>query len=88
MGYVPPVAPTAAELIRKDLEPTLMPLYNIFEIGYNRDAAFPLPGGRGYKKYVEDLYGPPKRDWFPVWNYGLLASLFALPIAILWAIFG
>ncbi len=85
MGYVPP---TAAELIRRDLEPTLMHLYNIYETAYNRDASFPLPGGPSYRKYVEDLYGPPKRDWLPLMGRILIADLIALPIAILWAIFG
>ncbi len=39
-----------------------------------------------YQSYLRDLYGPPRRDWMPLWNYTFLAGLFALPLAIVWAV--
>jgi len=36
-----------------------------------------------YQRYLLDLYGPAKSDWFMRANYGLLVSLLALAVTIL-----
>ena len=84
MGYVPPKAPSAAELIRADLEPQLSALYGVWSTA----SAFLGPHRRsGYQAYLDDLYGGRRPDrWFLFLNYALLALMIALPIALVWAL--
>jgi len=86
MGYVPP---SAAELIRKDLEPVLVSLFQLDNTYSAMSQLFrEVRTYNGYEQYRNDLYGPPKRDWLPLMGRILIADLIALPIVILWAIFG
>lgn len=39
-----------------------------------------------YQRWLWDNYGPPRRDWFGVLNYSVLAALMALPLVLLWAV--
>ena len=87
---MPRAGVTAAELIRKDLEPILSALYGTFSIGaeYLR-ASYEEFGSDGYRGYIEDLYGSRRPDWtFLILNYTLLGCLIALPLAIAWLVFG
>lgn len=95
MGYAPPpsgvivlpenVTYRAAELIRRDLEPQLMELYQVWSLPQMR-VVHPSP--TSYQRYIYDLYGVPGRNWLPFLSHGLLVSLVALVVAIVMLIAG
>jgi hypothetical protein len=87
MGYVPPQPPSRPNPTRggrRDVELQR-------EIDASYDGWVSAIGGRGapprglptsYAHYVDDLYGPAPRDWFPTLNALLGAALIALVAAL------
>lgn len=73
MGYVPPN-------IRADLD-HISRVYDIsaryLSFGVSKPAT-------PYQRWLWDTYGPEQRDWFPLVNAGLLGSLLAAVIALVW----
>lgn len=82
MGYVPPLRTL------KDIDGRYFD-HPRFGVDAPSDFGLQWMGGRAdrppetpFRRYIWDLYGPPRRDWFPLLNYGLLASAIVLVLAV------
>lgn len=83
MGYVPPT------LIVKFPGELSYPAFEAYRRLYVQHAShpqmvvrYPLPAS--LDEYRRSLYGRPGYDWMPVMRWGLLSSVAALVVAVLW----
>lgn len=79
------ITPSAAEMIRRDMDSTISGLLLPMGATYKVMSDFLKPSRRpadSYHRYRNDLYGPPTRDWLPFLNGALLASAAALLVDV------
>ena len=76
MGFVPEPPPISSQLNQLSI------IYGLW--GPAPDLIDHLP--ETYEEYQRRYYSNQPTDWFMVLNYGLLAALIALPLAIAWLI--